>query len=412
EEAQDRYGIPKDNVFFIGYSQDHHFYLMTGDDWVQGGYSPSMDIWGWKEGDYYSDKSMELLGKVAQGDDQAREKVDHSKPWLKPLFATEKYAKHVPVPPTATDPSRAGKIIKQPPESMERLDLISFSWEGGFTNADWPIIDLQVFDNSAWKDVVNKAGRKYNDDGDRIVVDYDWSQWKSFDWAAWENGEVDQGDRKNLWSARFEELMDFPTGRYRFRIRGKYCPKTDQCDAWGNGLKDYETFTREFELKKTTKLKIWDVSYESGNLKARVGYPSGHLATDNGGLSKSLSMKSYRFRGLHIHPFAPGELSTEKGDVSIEVSAPGLPQPVTSDQLQSMGKFNYEFVEWRRDDYSEKQCSEKGGTWSAPYCEGRSTVKIDTVGFSIPVQGLAAGTTVTIKVTDKFGNTGSLDYKL
>ena len=412
EEAQEKFDVPEENVFFIGYSQDHHFYLMTSDDWFQAGYEPSMDIWGWREGDYYYEKSLELLGKVVQDDDSAREQVDTSKPWLKPLYADEKYAKHQPVPPTATAPADAGRIIKEPPAEVERLDLVEFSWEGGFTNADWPVVDLQVLDGGAWKDVVNAAGRKYNDDGDMVVVEYDWSQWKGFSWEQWRNGEISQGDRKNIWSARFEELMSFPTGTYRFRIRGRYCPDTSKCDAWGSGLQEYETFTRQFELKECTKLMVWDVKLEDGNLTGRVAYPPGHLATENGGLSKRLSLKSYKLRALDYHPFAPGPLPTDKGKVTVTVTAQGLGAPLVTDQLQGMGAYSYEYVKWRRDDYTQKQCSDKGGVWNDPYCEKHAAVNVQTTGFSLPAPGLAAGASVHIQVVDEHGNKAEADLTL
>jgi len=412
EAAEDEHGVPEDHVFFLGFSQDHHLYMMTADDWFYGEYEATMDLWGWKEGDYYAEKSLELLGHVA--DDSFT--VDADTRWIKPMYAGEAHAKYDPVTPVPTLDAEAGKLDPLWPldDEYERLDLIELKWIGGFPNADWPLVSLEREQGGAWAAVTNAAGVRYNHDGDRFPVDYDWLEWTAFDWGKYKAGTLDPGSRKSDWMTRFEELKDFPTGRYRIRINGTYCSPTSPCDAWGNNLTPYEIVTKQFELVPCTKLQITDLRYEGGEIRGRVAYPPGHIATDNGGISKGVdgrvSMRSYRFRGMDTYPTCPGPLSTEAGAVTVEAVVSGGPT-LQATQLSSAGDKPCEWVAWRRDDLSETQCPGEGGTWIGGQCEKRDGRNWRTSGFAIP-HAAGGSFEVTVTVTDAWGNSGTVTRTL
>jgi len=412
-EAETQGVVPAENVFFIGFSQDHHFYILLADDWVQGGYEATMDIWGWAEGQYLFDRSLEVLKAVAAGED-AHQRPVAGEPWIKPIMAPERFAKHEPVPPATTPAADAGKILQQPPPAVERLDLIEIEWFGGFPNADWPLVSLEREVGGQFEPIVNAAGSRYNHFGDRMPVEYGWEEWLAFEWDEWKAGNISQGGRQNTWSARFEELMDFPEGRYRFRIQGSYCAPGAACDAWGNGLATYDVYSEPFEIVPCSTLWIWDIEYAGGEIRGRVAYPPGHITTDNGAIHKGklggASARSYRFRGMEIHPFYPGPLSTEADAAAVEVTITGEPTPLQSSQLVAREDFAYEYVEWRRDDFSERACGDKDGVWipETELCESRQTRAARSVGFAVPYAAASgASFDVTVTVTDRWGNHGS-----
>ena len=39
-------------VLPVGYAQDHYGYLLEEDDWLRGGYEPTVSAYGWKFGPY------------------------------------------------------------------------------------------------------------------------------------------------------------------------------------------------------------------------------------------------------------------------------------------------------------------------------------------------------------------------
>ena len=41
----------KEHTLLLGYSDDHAGYLLTAEDWINGGYEPSINIWGPLEGE-------------------------------------------------------------------------------------------------------------------------------------------------------------------------------------------------------------------------------------------------------------------------------------------------------------------------------------------------------------------------
>ena len=56
----------------VGYAQDHEGYLLTVEDWLSGGYEPSINIWGPLQGEYMMEQALKL---AALGRGERR--VDH-----------------------------------------------------------------------------------------------------------------------------------------------------------------------------------------------------------------------------------------------------------------------------------------------------------------------------------------------
>ncbi len=118
----------------LGYSQDHHFYLMHADNWLQGGYEPSMVIWGWAEADYFLQMSHEMIHEFATSGGYTDD-AGMMPSWFTPDDDT--------VPPTATDPSDAGEVLLDAPAAVERISRVILQWTGGHPGVHRPVQPLR-----------------------------------------------------------------------------------------------------------------------------------------------------------------------------------------------------------------------------------------------------------------------------
>jgi len=59
ERARTEQGVQE--VMVLGYAMDHEGYLLTADDWLRGGYEPSITIWGPLQGEAMLERFLDLL---------------------------------------------------------------------------------------------------------------------------------------------------------------------------------------------------------------------------------------------------------------------------------------------------------------------------------------------------------------
>src|SRR5690606_18431050 len=57
-------GIPPERTIAIGYAQDHGGYMLTAEDWVRGGYEPTVTFWGPLEGEAIMEQAVRLVPLV------------------------------------------------------------------------------------------------------------------------------------------------------------------------------------------------------------------------------------------------------------------------------------------------------------------------------------------------------------
>jgi neutral ceramidase len=224
-------------AFMVGYSQDHHFYLLNEDDWLQGGYEPSRDIWGWKLGPYLAGESAKLAADLAKPREERQKTAGNLKPMWWPKSADDE--KRVEITETEGDPT---EILGDVPQMVERLEIVSFSWRGGHPGLDRPKIVLEAETESGFREL-------YDDSGFEMLVRYEGTC-----------------NRKNCsdhkWRVRWEESRDFALGRYRFRATGR--AKT------GGAERSYEVLSRTFSVVPSTKLEVYGVAMTSNGIEARV----------------------------------------------------------------------------------------------------------------------------------------------
>jgi hypothetical protein len=232
----------------LGYSQDHHFYLLNEDDWLQGGYEASRDIWGWRLAPYLVDHTLLLVQELAK---EPEERVFAASGNVKPMYWVDPEEVRKPVPFTETDGDPA-QVIEEIPEVVELLDEVTLAWKGGHPGLDLPSVVLEREEGGTFSSVTKPGGLPYDDSGFEMIIRYEGT-------CSRRNCE---GHR---WRMRWQEDRSFPLGRYRVAIRGM---------AFVNGQPEsYTIASRPFEVVPSTKLSIAELAATSGGLGGRVSEP-------------------------------------------------------------------------------------------------------------------------------------------
>ncbi len=189
----------------IGYSQDHHFYLLPEEDWWQGGYEPSRDIWGWRLGPYLIENSVRIARELAKEPNQR----DTGWPQIKPMYwvpIDDEEAAWVEFTETTGEPTEM--FVDVPASDVERGSELEIAWAGGHPGVDQPRIVLEVAQpQGGFAPFMRPGDQPYDDSAFEMIVTYEGDC----------NGAQCNDHR---WKVRWQESLDFPTGLYRFRVTG------------------------------------------------------------------------------------------------------------------------------------------------------------------------------------------------
>lgn len=224
-----------DRTVILGYAQGHIGYLLTAEDWLIGGFEPSINIWGPLEGEYIAERLLEVMAlavtdsredAVEGGTTRLSEPViDDSDltggPDPAPMAGTVPDA----VPPTVWLRSDATPTAAQPDGQIPRVSgMARFVWIGEDPLSGTPRITLQRDTGAGFADVTRRSGR--------VVGDYDlllthtpdplrpggsprthyWAvEWQAVAWL----GSTAEGVTDDV-----EDRAGVPTGTYRFHVEG------------------------------------------------------------------------------------------------------------------------------------------------------------------------------------------------
>jgi neutral ceramidase len=219
--------LEPDRTIVIGYAQGHVGYLLTAEDWLLGGYEPSINSWGPLEGEYLAERAGELLALV-----DSDEREDASSGGADRVASPEVDDADVPAPDpaplagTVPDPLFASLYVRnrvvldgaQPAATIERVAGVArFVWIGEDPLAGTPRVILQRETDGGFADVARGDGRAVTD-GDILLY---WTpeplaraagEARTHHWIAeWQAVAVD-GD--------LEDRAGLPLGRYRFHVAG------------------------------------------------------------------------------------------------------------------------------------------------------------------------------------------------
>ncbi|MEM6959652.1 MAG: hypothetical protein AAF645_28470, partial [Myxococcota bacterium] len=207
----------------IGYAQDHIGYLLTPEDWLQGGSSETgINVWGPLEGERIAEETQALmeLAVTPEREDGSGEAGRYVPPSDPPRAAE-------PAPLAGTVPSAVPEEVyvrarptlasAQPAATVPRLRSAYFVWIGADPVAGTPTVILEREVEEGVFDAVRRPSGRRVIDGDLLVThtpqpltgDGPRTHYWAVEWQA-----------VGLGHGNLEGRLGLPLGTYRFRIEG------------------------------------------------------------------------------------------------------------------------------------------------------------------------------------------------
>lgn len=215
----------------IGYAQGHVGYTLTPEDWLLGGYEPSVTFWGPLEGEYLVERQAELMSlamsatRVDGAEDGTNRVVVPVEVDTFPIDAPSPMAGTVPATVSEDLWVRSGRPTDpQPAATVPRVTgLATFVWLGDDPATKTPVVTLEREVGGTFAPVTRHSGRVVGD-GDFIVTE-----------APSPLVRVDDMPQQHLWAVEWQPVpwrgspddLDalsrrggVPLGRYRFKVVG------------------------------------------------------------------------------------------------------------------------------------------------------------------------------------------------
>jgi len=358
-------GYPDYTATNIGYSQDHHLYLVQPEDWRRGGYEAAQNVWGPKFGNYISAQARALAGELFTPE---QEQVDTG---IKPTWYD--FLPDDAVPPTATM-GLPGGLLGAPEGRVERGALMRFVFNGGHPGVDMPYAVLERRrEDGAWVPAVRAEGGTV------------------FDNTTFETLTIYEGDfdRDHTWAIAWELPFNAPLGTYRMHLTGRTFD--------GSDVQPYDVYTpTPFELVPAT-LALRDARADGGRVQVRVNYPDGPSNDDGVSPFEALTPTGHLLRAdperaspgrSRQYAFMLGrELPTDT-PARVELSGPGSAQANLTPTADTVAR---------------TLTTSRGadGATTTETIEGWPSA---TLAIGAPVAGR-----YTVTVTDAWGNLGSAE---
>nr|WP_240806854.1 neutral/alkaline non-lysosomal ceramidase N-terminal domain-containing protein [Polyangium spumosum] len=218
-----------DRTLLIGYADDHVGYILTGEDWLAGGYEPSINIWGPLEGEMILAGVLDAA-KLAWTPEIEDPEVGSSR------FAAWKYPDEAPI--TALETTDHGMTAAVSPslfwpdtataevgaaEVPRSVGAARFAWYGGDPAVDLPEVFIErEAALGMYQPLADAKGRPATSYDGAIVTTYSpdpvnaEAPERHVYTATWQPVPPD------LFSAQKPMLpFSLPLGKYRFRVKGK-----------------------------------------------------------------------------------------------------------------------------------------------------------------------------------------------
>jgi hypothetical protein len=222
--------VAEDHTILLGYSQGHVGYMLRPEDWLKGGYEPSVTFWGPLEAEYIGERLLELmsLAMTSMREDASSASANR----LAVATMTDNLDIDDPAPMAGTVPttvpattwSRTGTPTQaQPAAQIARVSgIATFVWIGDDPNVQTPHVTLQREESAnTFVNVTRRSGRVVEDQ--EIVLAYTpnplqrgtspqthyWvAEWQAVPWLGAAADSLDE--RGNV-----------PLGNYRFHVEGQ-----------------------------------------------------------------------------------------------------------------------------------------------------------------------------------------------
>lgn len=285
ERARTEKGI--DEVVVLGYAMDHEGYLLTADDWLLGGYEPSISVWGPLQGEAMLERFLDLLplatspvGEDENWPDWPGETVyrDRTIPLVVPDASPQAGTSPETIPEfTFVRPGQSPPAGAQPEPTVRRMqDNARFVFWGNDPAMGNPSIGVErEVATDTWEPLLTPRGDPIDDSLPDLIVTY-----TPLPLA----GNVDEPDpvRDHLYVAEWqavntwaglETVPALPLGRYRLVASGMSRDPGDESPpfdgiAWSSASDAIEV------IPATVDLQVVDASDPSAvMLQARYVAP-------------------------------------------------------------------------------------------------------------------------------------------
>ncbi|MEM9187894.1 MAG: neutral/alkaline non-lysosomal ceramidase N-terminal domain-containing protein [Myxococcota bacterium] len=221
---------PPENTVILGFSQGHVGYVMTPEDWLAGGFEPTINVWGPLEGQRIFEQALDLM-TLGWSDTREDGEAAGSDRYVPPELIDAIPAAD-PAPLAGTIPTMIPERVyrrgsepitnAQPDPQVRRLESAYFAWIGEDPMTGTPSVVLEREVGGAFTPVQRGSGRIVTD-GELLLTHTPLPLIR------------DAGmPRTHYWVVEFqavtpwglpglEEIADrpgLPLGRYRFRVSG------------------------------------------------------------------------------------------------------------------------------------------------------------------------------------------------
>lgn len=228
--------VAPDHTIVVGYAQGHTGYLLRPEDWLRGGYEPSVGFWGPLEGEYIAEQLAALFPLVMspERENAARGAAPRVvQPMPSETFPADRAAPMAgSIPPVvpANVWLRSGPATSaQPDAEVPRVSgLARFVWRGDDPLHHTPRVTLEhEVSAGVFAPVRRRSGRPVTDG--EVVVTYTpmplvrvpgeaqthyWAvEWQPVPWLGARDEEGAPLDT-------LDTLAGLPLGRYRFHVQG------------------------------------------------------------------------------------------------------------------------------------------------------------------------------------------------
>lgn len=222
--------VPPDNTLLISHAQGQVGYLMTPEDWVLGGYEPSINFWGPLEGEYIGEQMVELMNMAMspEREDAGSTGADRM---VTPAMVPFTFGEPAVAPGTPPTPAQLAGVWTrmgppsqaQPAAQIARADVAQFVWIGAHPASGTPLVTLErEVSPGSFETVTRRSGRPVGDLD--ILLSYSQSplepapdeplthfwtvEWQAVPW-------IGSGDLDTL-----HNRATVPVGNYRFKVIG------------------------------------------------------------------------------------------------------------------------------------------------------------------------------------------------
>jgi neutral ceramidase len=221
--------VPADHTVLLGYSQGHVGYMLRPEDWMMGGYEPSVTFWGPLAAEHIGEELIQLMGLVMTPEREDGTTAGTTRvavPTIDDGLDIDNPAPNagtIPATIPAETWSRVGTPVQaQPDAQIPRISgVATFTWIGDDPSVQTPRVTLQSeVSAGVYADVTRKSGRVVEDQ--EIIIAYTpsplqrtgpqthvWvAEWQAVPWLGSPDGDT------------LDMRGNVKLGNYRFHVVG------------------------------------------------------------------------------------------------------------------------------------------------------------------------------------------------